>query len=238
MPFFDFLKEKMSKETIFNSKLSEKVRPVFEDAYAICAEFGSEEGKYYDYRYKNKIIDVTHTSFGDNINAFGSGKEVTIVFKEKPVFDCTIKTNGTIVLKLFEAGDWENYFEVLKKRVRDTKDASKMCSELYALMSDPGLKNIVSKRESYFHKPPNYNKRYIKDEYTYKDGRIEIVFLRDDDTVASSAKIRYRGREVFDAVHHYPSDRRPQSSNTRCDLYKRGEWENYIRELKAKYNVR
>lgn len=99
-------------EKINASKLSDKIKPIFVAAYDICREFGFEDGKYFNYKYRDDAISICHSCMGNNqtMDAFRPGKTVNIVYKGHCVFDCTIKLNGNIQSKVFEAGEWTRYF--------------------------------------------------------------------------------------------------------------------------------
>lgn len=95
-------------EKINASELSDQIKPVFVTAYNICREFGFEEGKYFNYQYKDKSITIRHSCLEntETVDAFSPGEMVCIDYKGHCVFDCTIKLNGNIKSKVFEAGDY------------------------------------------------------------------------------------------------------------------------------------
>lgn len=67
--------------------------------------------------------------------------------------------------------------------------------------------------------------------WTFADNKIKIEFERNEKkNVASAAVITFMGEIVFNAVHFFPSNQRPFSSNTKCRAYKKGNWEEYLED--------
>ena len=227
------------EEKIYTSELSDRIKPIFVDAYHICIEFGFEEGKYFNYRYKDKSIIISHSCLdnGEKVEPFSSGKKVYIVYKGCCVFDCMIKLNGDIKLNVFETGEWTNYFSLLEERRKLTLSARTLLSELYKYGDSlfaigrggkvPGVNSYT-----YSFSDRGISISYDQDLYgswKYADNEIVVKFDRNEKkNVASAAVIIYKGKKVFDAVHFFPSIHRPHSSNTKCNVYKKGNWEQYL----------
>ena len=229
------------KEFIGKSEVSNKIKPIFDSAFAICREFGFEEYGYFNYHYKDKIIDIFHINQNNSeLDAFSPGKQVAVNYKGNMVFDCTIRMDGSIKLTKFENGEWKKYFNALENKIQNNIDASRLCTKVYSLMMNKIVfaKLATVKKDSYA-KPPEFDKLYNKYTYTFNDDIIEIeCATTDNDIIGSAVKIKYKNEEVFDATHYRPNyctNATPYSTNTRCNLYKRGIWEDYVKELEKKY---
>ena len=231
------------KEIIGESNVSNMVKPIFDSAFAICREFGFEENGYFNYHYKNKIIDIYHLHQDKSeLDSFSPGKTCVVNYKGTRVFDCTIRMSGSIKLETYIHGDWENYFNLLKKRIKDNTNASALCERIYKLMMNrTGVSQLAIVKKDSYAKAPEFNKIYNKYTYTFTDNDIEIVFFTtDNDIIGSAVKIKYKNEEVFDAIHYRPkycTKTTPYSTNTRCNQYKRGQWERYLEEVFEKYEV-
>lgn len=244
------LLNKNTNNQINNSELSNKVQPIFMDAFSICKEFGFERQSF-EWNYRNKIIDICCCISKDSLKAFDIGTQVIITFKSREVFNCIIKKNGRIDLKKNESGDWQEYFNVLKKRVATTLAARNLLStlyefggnHLYAIGRDRKVPGAKAEGYSFNNGRISitYN-LYPYDNWIFTDNRIKVKFDRNEKkNVASSAIITFMGETVFDAVHFFPSRQRPFSSNTKCKLYKKGNWEKHltdaINNVKTIYGV-
>lgn len=121
------------KDRINASGLSDKIKPIFTASYDICREFGSEEGKYLDYVYKDKTIIIRHSCLDKSktADAFSPGKTVLIDYKGDCVFDCSIKLNGEIKSRVFETGEWTRYLSMLVKKRETTISARNLLITLY-----------------------------------------------------------------------------------------------------------
>lgn len=227
-------------EKVNASELSAKVQPIYESAYAICREFGCEEGSYFNYRYADQNIRIQHSNENGADDAFSPGKHVYVEYRGRCVFDCIIKQNGDIKSKVFESGEWTNYFSSLERAVKLTLLARKKLEEYYKFSDifytvvrknspNRNTGNISIYRDCSFSAGKfkiNYD---IERGYTFADDKIKIKFDRDEKkNVASAAVITFEGKMMFDAVHFFPSKERPFSSNTRCKVFERGEWEEYL----------
>lgn len=238
-------------EKINASELSDRIKPIFVSAYEICREFGFEEGKYFNYTYKDKTIIIRHSCLEKNktIDAFSPGKTVNIDYKGRCVFDCTIMLNGDIKSKIFETGEWTRYFSLLEEMRKTTLSARNLLNSLYefgdnhlfAIGRDKKVPGANSNGYSF-----NNGKISITYDlyggWTFADNKIKVKFDRNEKrNVASAAVITYMREIVFDAVHFFPSNQRPFSSNTNCKVYKRGNWEkhltNAMNNVKALYGV-
>ena len=78
--------------------------------------------------------------------------------------------------------------------------------------------------------------------WTFADNEMKVKFERDEKkNVASAAVITFMGEIVFNAIHFFPSNQRPYSSNTNCEVYKKGNWEKHLTDamnnIKALYGV-
>lgn len=232
MGFFGFAKS----EKINASKLSDQIKPIFEIAYAICREFGREEGTYFNYRYKDQIIDIRHSNEGGSEpDAYSTGKHVSVEYKGRCVFDCLIKLNGDIKSKVFETGEWEKYFSALDRTRKVTLLARNMLEKYYSTRNTffemaRDKKIHVADYRRYSYTDGRFKVNYeLEGSYLFSDGVAKIDFVRNEkNNVASAAVITFKGKVVFDAVHFFPSKQRPYSSNTHCKVFENGEWEKYL----------
>ena len=228
---------KKSAGLINVSDVSSRIKPVFEGAYSVCREFGHRDGNTANIYYSNKLINIRHNYLGGSMDAFSPGKSVEISFKGNPVFACTFRKDGNIFLEREEKGDWKEYFRVLQSRVKKTIQARYICLDVYQLVEALHSKGYASSEYSVYRTPPDYSLERRRYHYTFSDRDIVIHLFHDDTKVASSAKIVYKGKEVFNATHYYPDPLRMFSSNTRCDLYIRGAWENSFSSIKNRYHL-
>lgn len=231
-----------SKSEMINaSELSNRIKPFFITAYDICREFGFEEGKYFNYQYKDKTITICHSCLDNNktIDAFSPGKTVHIDYKGRCVFDCTIKLNGTIKSKVFETGEWISYFSLLKEMRETTISARDLLSTLYefggnhlfAIGRDRKVPGANINGYSFNNGRISITYDLYKG-WMYADKKMKVKFDRNEEkNVASAAVITFMGDIVFNAVHFFPSNKRPFSSNTKCKVYKRGNWEKYLADV-------
>lgn len=228
-----------SKSEMINaSELSNRIKPIFVTAYDICREFGFEEGKYFNFLYKDKTITINHSCLENSktVDAFSPGKYVHIEYKGHCVFDCTIKLNGTIKSKVFEAGEWTSYFSLLNNQIRANLSATKLLNELYLFGGNDlfaiGRDRLVPGANTNGYSFNNGKISITYDLYsgwTYADNKMKIKFDRNEKKrVASAAVITYMGKIVFNAVHFFPSNTRPFSSGTKCKVYKNGNWEKHL----------
>lgn len=241
MGFFGFTKS----EKINASKLSEQFKPIFEIAYAICREFGNEEGRYFNYRYKDQTIDIRHSNEGGSeVDAYSLGKHVYVEYKGRCVFDCFIKLNGDIKSKVFETGEWEKYFSALERTRKFTLLARNLLEKYYTVRNTfyelaRDKKINVRDYRRYSYSDGKFQVSYeLEGSYTFSDGVIKIDFVRNEQkNVASAAVITFNGKVVFDAVHFFPSKQRPYSSNTRCKVFESGEWEKYLDDALSSFKA-
>lgn len=232
-------------EKINTSELSDRIKPIFVTAYDICTEFGFPESKFFNYQYKDKSIIIRHSCIGNDntVGAFNPGKSVYIEYNGRCVFDCVIKPNGDIKSKVFETGEWTNYFTKLERTRETTLSARSFLITLYKF-SDclfaigqgrkvPGA-NINGNSFSIGRIRISYD---LYGGWTFADRKIKVKFNRNEKkNIASAAVITFMGEMVFNAVHFFPSYRRPFSSNTKCKMYKNGNWEKYL--LDAMDNIK
>lgn len=233
----------MRAEKINASALSDRIKPIYEATYAICQEFGYEEGYdkgiYDNYRYKDQNINIQHFHLErGSFAAFDIGRQVHVEYKGRCVFDCLIKLNGDIKLNVFESGEWTSYLSSLQRTLKLTLLARKKLEEYYkfgdifygiiqktahATVGSAYYKNRSFSADRF---KVNYD---IDSGYTFADDKIKIKFDRDEKkNVASAAVVTFKGKIVFNAVHFFPSGRRRFSSNTRCQVFESGEWEEYL----------
>ncbi len=237
MGFFGFNKA----EKINTSPLSDRIKPVFETAYAICREFGHEEGGYFTYRYKDQIINILHSQVKDGgTDAFCPGRQVRVEYKGRCVFDCLIKLNGDIKSVVFESGEWQRYFAALENTRKTTLLARDRLTQYYKFSEIFYTIARINTKSGRMATPNDFRDRSfntgqykvhydIDRGYIFSDGIINVKFDRDEKkNVASAAVITYNGKVVFNAVHFFPSRQRPFSSNTRCKVFDRGEWEKHL----------
>lgn len=233
-------------EKINASELSNRIKPIFVTAYNICREFGIEEGKYFNYQYKDNSIIIRHSCLENSrtADAFSPGKYVYIVYKGRCVFDCIIKLNGDIKLKVLEAGEWIKYLFLLKEVRETTISAKNLLSSLYefggkylfAIGRDRKVAGANSNGYTFNNGKVSINYD-LSSGWTFEDSKMKVKFDRNEKkNVASAAVITFMGDTVFDAVHFFPSNQRPFSSNTNCKVYKKGSWENHLTD--AMNNVR
>ena len=225
------------------SELSNQIKPIFESVYSICREFGYEDGEYCNFLYKDQNIIIRHSPIKNGTSdAFGPGNQVRVEYKGQCVFNCLIKLNGDIKLIIFESGEWKRHFVFLEDTLKLTLLAREKLEQYYKLnrifysiaqknAQNKGVKNISYNyyRNCSFNAGKckvNYD---IENGYLFTDDKIKVDFRRDEKkNVASAAVITFKGKIVFNAVHFFPSNQRPFSSNTRCRVFERGEWEEYL----------
>ncbi len=238
-------------EKINASELSDRIKPIFVTAYDICREFGVEEGKYFNYQYRDNSIIIRHSCLENNksVDAFSPGKFVHIDYKGRCVFDCTIRLNGDIKSKVFETGEWTKYFSLLEEQRKTNISARTLLSTLYEFGGNHlfaiGRDRKVPGANSNGYSLNNgqisitYN---LYGGWTFVDNKMKVKFDRDEKkNVASAAVVTFLGEIVFEAVHFFPSNQRPFSSNTNCKVYKKGNWEKHLtdamNDVKALYGV-
>ena len=238
-------------EKINASELSDRVKPIFVAAYDICREFGSEDAGYFNYQYKETSILIRHSCLekSQTADAFSPGKAVSIDYKGHCVFDCIIKLNGDIKSKVFETGEWTRYLSALEGVRERAISARNLLSTLYEFGGNHlfaiGRDRKVPGANANGYSCNNGKIRITYDPYggwTFADGKLEVKFDRNEKKrVASAAVITFMGEIVFRAVHFFPSKQRPFSSNTNCEVYKRGSWEEHLtdtmKDIKAFYGV-
>ncbi len=223
-------------EKINASKLSDRVRPIYEQAYGVCREFGREEGQYFNYRYKDQNIDIRHyNEGGSEVDAFSLGKCVHIEYKGYCVFDCKIKLNGVIKLKVSDGGEWKKYLSSLEFTRKATLTARdrlevyyKSRDVFYTAARDKKIGNVDWR--GYTFNDGRFQITYeLEGSYTFSDGVISINFIRNEKkNISSAAIIKFNGKVVFEATHYFPDRQRPYSSHTYCKVFESGEWDKYL----------
>lgn len=235
-------------EKINASELSDRIKPIFISAHDICSEFGFEEGKCFCYQYRDNSMIIRHSCLENSktADAFSPGKTVCIDYKGRCVFDCTIKLNGDIKSKAFETGEWTKYFSSLEEKRERTISARNLLSTLFEfrgnLLFAIGRDNKAPGSNSNGYSINNRGIRITCDLYanqwTISDNVMCVKFERNEKkNVASSAVISFRGEIVFNAVHFFPSNQRPFSSNTKCEVYIKGNWEKYLTDAMSNVKV-